>query len=92
MIMNLSVYTSFCGAAKLYMLLASLTILFLIFQNRISNMYIVLQAALFIVWTFTIVAVYNNGYKSVAMTLAIFPHLIFCLLTIKPEKKYDTIY
>ena len=89
MIMNMSVYTSFCGAAKIYMFLASLTILFLIFQNRISNLYIIIQVALFIAWTFAIVAVYNKGYKSVAMLLAIFPHLIFCLLTIKPEKKYE---
>ena len=76
------IFMDFCGAAKFYLSIALLTLLYYVTTGQ-SFVWIILKAALFIVWGFGVNKLCTSGLKALAWTMAIVPQGIFILLTLK---------
>lgn len=76
-----------CTATKIYLVFTILTLLYLIIQNSVSNIGLLLRIFAFGIWAYIISYLCTSGYASVATVSAIVPHIIFILLTIRPDRK-----
>ena len=74
--------TDFCKPAKFYALMAFLSLLYFIIIND-NMVWFILKAILFIGWTFLIQNLCKSGINTIAWLLAIVPHILFLLLTVK---------
>lgn len=75
-----------CTATKIYIVFTILTLLYLVIQNSVSNVGLILRIMAFGIWAYVISYLCTSGYKSVATVSAIVPHIIFILLTIRPDR------
>ena len=76
-----------CTATKIYLVFVTLTLLYIIIQNSVSNLGLIIRIMVFGIWAYIISYLCTAGYKSVAMFSAIVPHILFILLTIRPDRK-----
>lgn len=76
-----------CTATKIYLVFVTLTLLYIIIQNSVSNLGLIIRIMVFVMWAYIISFLCTAGYKSVAMVSAIVPHILFILLTIRPDRK-----
>jgi len=80
-----------CTATKIYLVFTILTLLHLIIKNELSIVGVVLRVILFGIWAYVLSRLCTSGYKSVAMVGAIFPHILFILLTVRGEGEMESI-
>ena len=74
--------TDFCSPAKIYVMMAFLTLLYFVIIND-ETFWLIVKAILFIMWTFLLQQMCKLGYKAIAWTAAIIPHIIFLIVTVK---------
>ena len=82
------VYVDFCAPAKVYSVLAFLTLLYYV-VTQVPKPWIIFKALLFIVWVFVLNKMCKEGYKPIAWTLSIIPHVIFLICTTKQNAKTE---
>ena len=75
-----------CTATKIYLVFTTLTLLYLIIQNSLSNIGLIIRIIVFGIWAYIISYLCSAGYNYVAMVSAIIPHILFILLTIRPDR------
>jgi len=74
--------TDFCKPAKLYAFIAFLSLLYFIIIND-NMVWFIVKAVLFIGWTFLLQRLCKSGINMIAWLLAIVPHILFLLVTVK---------
>jgi hypothetical protein len=76
------IFQQLCGPAKFYACIAFLTLLYsIVIQTKWLIFFI--TAALFIAWVFSLDKMCTSGYVSIAWLMAIIPHFIFLICTVK---------
>ncbi len=78
------IVTDFCSPAKVYLLITFLTLIYYVSMEQ-GLVWIILKAILFITWGFLINKLCASGNTTIPWLLAIIPHFIFLLLTLKPS-------
>ena len=77
------VFLDFCQPAKLYLVIALLTLMYNVSNNE-SFVWIALKAIVFIFWGFLLNRLCAMELRSIAWLMAIVPQAVFILLTFKP--------
>ena len=80
------VFLNFCAPAKFYTLVAFLTLLYLVLKKA-DMFWFVIQAVIFISWIYVLNKLCKEGYKLISWGLAIIPHIIFLLITVKAHEQ-----
>jgi hypothetical protein len=76
------VFLDFCQPAQLYAVISFLTLLYFVII-KVDLIWLFIKAIIFIIWIFVLNRMCKEGYKPIAWVLAIVPHLIFLIVTIK---------
>jgi hypothetical protein len=74
-------FMTFCNAAKFYLAMTFLTMLYLVAQEDQNLIWLTLKGFAFIGWSFLLNWLCTNGYKALTWFVAIVPHLIFLVVT-----------
>jgi hypothetical protein len=80
------IFMNFCTPAKFYTLVTFLTLLYLVIKNA-TMFWFIIQAIIFTTWIFILNKLCKEGYKLISWILAIIPHIIFLLITIKAHEQ-----
>jgi len=76
------VFLDFCQPAQLYAVISFLTLLYFVII-KVDLIWLFVKAIIFITWIFVLNRMCKEGYKPIAWVLAVVPHLIFLIVTIK---------
>ena len=76
------IFTELCNPSKFYTIVALLTLLYFIII-KISPLWFALKTILFLIWIFVLNFLCKEKLTSFAWMMAIFPHIVFLLLTLK---------
>jgi len=76
------VFLDFCQPAQLYAVISFLTLLYFVII-KVDLIWLFIKAIIFIIWIFVLNRMCKEGYKPIAWVLAVVPHLIFLIVTIK---------
>jgi hypothetical protein len=76
------IFMDFCKPAKVYMLLAFLSMIYYVSIQQ-GLVWLIIKAILFILWTFLVNKLCTSGNKMIAWVLAIIPQCIFLICTIQ---------
>jgi len=76
------VFLDFCQPAQLYAVISFLTLLYFVII-KVDLIWLFVKAIIFIIWIFVLNRMCKEGYKPIAWVLAVVPHLIFLIVTIK---------
>jgi hypothetical protein len=83
------IIVNFCSPAKVYLIMTFLTLIYYVLIEQ-GMVWIILKAILFISWSFLLNKLCSSGAKTIPWLLAIIPHFIFLILTIKPSSAPPT--
>jgi hypothetical protein len=76
------VFMDFCQPAKVYLVVALFTLIYYVYNDE-NYIWIILKAALFVVWGFAINRICLQNMKAVSWVMAIIPPFVFFFLTMK---------
>ena len=80
------VFLDFCAPAKLYAIIAFLTLLYYIVIQT-SVFWVCIKALIFIAWVFALNKMCKKGFTPIAWLLSIIPHIIYLICTVKQKVK-----
>jgi len=80
------VFMEFCTPAKFYTLVTFFTLLYLVIKKA-NKFWFLVKALLFITWIFILNALCKRGLKIISWILAVIPHFIFLILTVKAHEQ-----
>ena len=76
------VFLDFCQPAQLYAVISFLTLLYFVVK-KVDAIWFFVKAVIFIAWVFALNKMCKEGYKPIAWLMAIIPHIIFLIVTVK---------
>ena len=76
------VFMDFCQPAKVYLVIALFTLIYYVYNDQ-DYIWIILKAALFVIWGFGINKICLQNMKAVSWVMAIIPPIVFFFFTMK---------
>ena len=76
------IFMDFCQPAKVYLVIALITLIYYVYNDQ-DYIWVILKAALFVIWGFAINKICLQNMKAIAWIMAIIPPFVFFFLTLK---------